>query len=198
MTETGQPNPERSEREPGWPEKVLRVHAALDERQIPHAFGGAIAVNYHREPRSTLDIDINIWLGPEDRADVLATLDDLFEGLPDKEDVVRRIARDGQVRTKWGSTHVDLFFANTAFHNSMAERAERQEFEGVPIPVLSIEDLLICKVLFDRPKDWVDVAAVVRARGNELDAGYMQSWLSRFLPSDDERIRHLRGLLGAG
>jgi hypothetical protein len=53
------------EREPTWDQKVVKLNEVLAERNIPYAFGGAIALNYHREPRSTLDIDINIFLSPE-------------------------------------------------------------------------------------------------------------------------------------
>lgn len=43
-----------AEREPTWDQKVIKLNEVLAERSIPYAFGGAIALNYHREPRSTL------------------------------------------------------------------------------------------------------------------------------------------------
>ena len=36
--------------EPTWDEKVLALNSALGQRQLRFAFGGAIALNYHREP----------------------------------------------------------------------------------------------------------------------------------------------------
>jgi hypothetical protein len=42
--------PLRTEREPTWDQKVVRLNVALAERGVPYAFGGAIALNYHREP----------------------------------------------------------------------------------------------------------------------------------------------------
>ncbi len=140
-----------AEREPTWDQKVVRLNAALAERGVPYAFGGAIALNYHREPRSTLDIDLNIFVSPEDEETVLATLGDVYD-LADQERVKRELRREGQTRSRWGNTYVDLFLANTEFHTAMAERVERQPFGEATIPVLSIEDLLICKALFDRSK----------------------------------------------
>jgi hypothetical protein len=34
----------------------------------------------------------------------------------------------------------------------MATRARTVDFVGVPIPILSAEDLIICKAIYDRPK----------------------------------------------
>ena len=57
-----EPAPAAPEAEPGWSTKVRLIHERLETAGVPHAFGGAIAVNYHRDPRSTTDIDINIFL----------------------------------------------------------------------------------------------------------------------------------------
>ena len=64
---------------------------AIDGRSMatPHAFGGALALAYHAEPRATVDIDLNVFI-PVERADeVLAPLGRL--GVDD-----RRRSRDGR------------------------------------------------------------------------------------------------------
>jgi len=189
-----QEEPLDAEREPTWDQKVVRLNAALGERGVPYAFGGAIALNYHREPRSTLDIDLNIFVSPEDEDTVLATLGDVYD-VADQERVKRELRREGQTRSLWGNTYVDLFLANTEFHVAMAERVERQPFGEATIPVLSIEDLLICKALFDRSKDWVDIEAVAKTRRDDLDRPYITGWLGRFLPSDDPRLDRIKAIL---
>jgi hypothetical protein len=183
------------EREPTWDQKVVRLNAALAERDVPYAFGGAIALNYHREPRSTLDIDLNIFLSQEHEDTVLAALGDVY-GLAGQERIRRELRREGQTRSRWGNTYVDLFLSNTDFHAAMAERVERQPFGEATIPVLSIEDLLICKALFDRSKDWVDIEAVAETRRGDLDRPYITGWLDRFLQSDDPRLARIKAILG--
>jgi hypothetical protein len=180
--------------EPTWTAKVLRLHEAMKQRGIPFAFGGAIALNYHREPRSTLDIDINIFLSPEQRSGVLDALGSLY-GLPDRQRLERQLGEEGQTRSRWGHTYVDLFFANSEFHQSMARRAVREPFADAAIPVLSIEDLLVCKVLFDRPRDWVDIEAVAETRRGQLDTAYIEYWVDAFVERDDARFGKLRGVL---
>jgi len=88
-------------------------------RQLPYAFGGAIALNYHREPPSTLDIDINVFVTPEQDAAVLEALGAIYN-LEGQERAVGELRQEGQARTLWGDTFVDLFLANTDFHGSMA------------------------------------------------------------------------------
>lgn len=173
--------------EPSWAEKIVAIHERLEQAGLPYAFGGAIALNYYREPRATLDVDINVFLPPEQQADVLAVLSGLYD-LPDRDRIERQLIRDGQSRTTWKSTYVDLFLSTTELHDSMAARIQRQPFGDTEIPVLSVEDLLVCKVLFDRPKDWVDVSAVAAAEGSQLDRQYIYSWLQHFVGPDDERI----------
>lgn len=176
-----------------WQRKVLAVHAALLGHGVPHAFGGAIALNYHREPRTTLDIDINVFVVPDESEGAIAALAELYE-LGDQDALTAQLQESGQARTLWDATYVDLFFSNTPFHDAMAERAQTQPFADAQIPVLSIEDLLVCKALFDRSRDWVDIEAVLEARGTELDAVYIDRWLGAFLSPDDQRLDRLRAL----
>lgn len=105
-----------------------------------------------------------------------------------------QLREHGQARTLWGATYVDLFFSNTPFHDAMAKRAQLQPFGDGQIPVLSIEDLLVCKILFDRGRDWVDIEAVIDAKGAELDDDYIDRWLDAFLPSDAPRLARLEVL----
>src|SRR5659263_502227 len=41
--------------EPSLPDKVVALDRALDDASIDHAFGGALALAYYAEPRSTVD-----------------------------------------------------------------------------------------------------------------------------------------------
>jgi hypothetical protein len=63
------------------PQKILGLHQALTEHNVPYGFGGAIALAYHAEPRATDDIDINILLPPDQAQSVLSVLDRLFDHL---------------------------------------------------------------------------------------------------------------------
>ena len=49
-------------------EKILAVERALARADVPHAFGGALALAYYATPRATVDIDLNVFV-PADEAD---------------------------------------------------------------------------------------------------------------------------------
>ena len=56
--------------------------------------------------------------------------------------------------------------------------------------ILSAEDLVVLKVLFNRPKDWDDIRQVVLAQRDHLDTDYVMRWLDEMLgPGDRARNR---------
>ena len=91
---------------------------------------------------------------------------------------VSTVERDGQARVWWGITPVDLFFAYDPIHAAMREDARQVPFGDGTIPILSPEHLVVCKAVFDRPQDWVDIAAIGAAK-TALDPKSCLTWLGR-------------------
>ncbi len=89
-----------------------------------------------------------------------------------------------------------MFFATLDLHLEMAERARVVRFGPVEIPILAPEDLIICKAIFDRPKDWLDIEEILRW-GTEVDAALTLSWVGEILGPEAEQYTRLAGLLGA-
>ena len=178
---------------PSLPDKVVAIDAALVGAGIPHAFGGALALAYYAEPRATIDVDVTIFLAPEAAEDVEAVLVPLgVVPHPDRA----ALERDGQSRWGWDRTPVDLFFANHPIHDAMRETVRSVPFGPERISILSPEHLLLCKVAFDRPKDWLDVEQMVLLTP-DLDRREIDRWLGRVIGTDDPRHKRLAELLGA-
>ncbi|HEX4805332.1 MAG TPA: nucleotidyl transferase AbiEii/AbiGii toxin family protein [Conexibacter sp.] len=173
--------------EPSLPDKVVAIHAELRGARVGHAFGGALALAYYAEPRATIDIDLNVFVAPERHAAVHAALRPL--GVGDEVDAAA-LARDGQCRWWWGRTPVDLFFAYDELHDAMRRAVRTVPFgEGTTIPILSPEHLAVCKAVFDRPKDWLDIEQVLVCEA-DLDVAEVERWLSRIAgPSDRRTVR---------
>ena len=68
-------SPDRTGGEKTLPEKVLALKGVFEQSEIPFAFGGAIALAYHAEPRATDDIDVNILLSPIRGEEVVRALE---------------------------------------------------------------------------------------------------------------------------
>lgn len=169
------------------PERLVALHEALAEGDVPHAFGGAIALAYWTlDPRGTSDIDCNLFVPASEPT---PALDALPAAIGRPAGLVKTIARDGQVRLWWDETPVDLFFDYEPVHAQAARNSRMVPFEGTEIPVLGPVELVVFKVMFDRTRDWADVEAVLEARTVDLDA--VRSTLRTLLGSDDPRLDRL-------
>ena len=171
-------------------ERLVALHDALDAAGIGHAFGGAIALAYcTEEPRGTRDLDLNVFVPPEDAERAFAALP---ESVLVRAADVAATQRDGQVRLWWDDTPIDVFFDVHAFHRHAAARVRRVPFEGANIPVLDCDSLAVFKALFNRTRDWADIEAMVEAcaLGDEALV-----WVRDLLGAEADQSRRLAGLL---
>jgi hypothetical protein len=172
-------------------ERVVAIDRALAD--VPHAFGGALALAYYAEPRATIDIDLNLFT-PSDRFDdVAGPLAAIGAGADDPR-VRELVARDGQARVMWTGTPIDLFFGYDAFHDAAARSTRTVPFADTQIPILGVEHLVVCKTVFDRPKDWVDIDAIVAA-DTQVDVAEVLRWVGRVAGDDDPRYERVAGVL---
>ena len=175
-------------------DKIVELHLALRSASIPHAFGGALALAWCTEQaRGTIDIDVNLFIDPDQ-------FESVFDVLPDDVEVTEegraQIVRDGQTRLWWQKTPLDLFFNTTPFHEDVARRARVESFNGEQVPFLACRDIAVFKAFFDRDKDWTDLREMARA--NTLDFESVIGVLALHLGGDDQRIQRLRSIaLGA-
>ncbi len=176
---------------PTLAERVLAIDAALSD--IPHAFGGALALAYYAEPRSTIDIDVNVFVAAERFPEVADRLGTLGADTGDPA-VAELVNRDGQVRVMWDHTPIDLFFSYDPFHEAAGRASRPVPFGDATIPVLGPEHLVVCKAVFDRAKDWVDIEAMLNL-GMELDAAEVLRWVGRIAGDDDPRYDRVAALL---
>jgi hypothetical protein len=179
----------------GLVSKIISLHEMLRSAGVPHQFGGALALAWYRNPRATTDIDLNLTLPPEAAGPVLELLARLGVTVTPADRAA--IAADGQARLDWEGTSLDVFFATTDLHLDMAARARSVRFGPVEIPILAPEHLVVCKAIFDRPKDWLDIEEMLRW-GTAVDAALTLSWLGDFLGPESEPYARLEGLLAAG
>ena len=173
--------------EPSLVDKILALHFSLEQAEIDHAFGGALALAFYtREPRATADIDLNVSV---DGDDVLRVFRALPSGVKWAEGDATQVRRDDQVRLWWGRTPIDLFFRASLFHLGVAERSVCHRFANEELPFLSANDLSVFKALFNRPKDWLDIEAMLAA--DSVDRAWVIATLESLLGEDDrvDRVR---------
>ena len=170
--------------------KVLALHRAFEAAGVIHAFGGALALAYWTaDPRATVDIDVNVSL-PASAA--RRALEALPAGVGVPDDGLAQITANDQIRLRWGRTPVDLFFRVIDFHDGVAARSVLRPFAAQLLPFVCADDLAVLKSLFDRPKDWLDIAAMVQA--GSLHIPTVIGRVADIVGSGDERIARLGSL----
>ena len=164
----------------------------------PESFAviGAVARNAWAPPRATTDVDLAIAARPEILQAIgcaLRTLGyqqvrqqqaDPGEQLPDI--VIFRSEATGLPQ-------VDLLVAKTPFEEQVLRRAVRIEVGPCAVPIASPEDLIVYKLLADRPRDREDIRAVLRTQarvGRPLDWQYVEQWAAFWRITD--RLERLR------
>jgi hypothetical protein len=174
------------------PEKIEAIDHQLEGQRIGHAFGGALALAYYAEPRATDDIDVNVFLAPKDFERLRAALKPL--GITASDEDERAAQREGQIRLWWDRNPVDIFLAYDELHEAMRKQKRMVPFGQERIPILAPEHLLVCKALFDRPKDWLDIEQILLSV-DDLEAREALRWVERGAGENDRRLKRLRGLI---
>jgi hypothetical protein len=158
--------------------RVLREAAeALRGADLPHLFMGGLASAALGRPRWTHDIDV--FVSPDDARRTLQILgragfrtqetdpEWLFKAL--KDDVL-----------------VDVIFLSdgrVVLDEEMAARARPAEIEGITVPVIAAEDLIVIKALVHKersPRHWFDALALLRR--DDLDWEYLLGRARRYNP----------------
>jgi len=159
------------------------VAGHLEAASLPYMVIGGLANAVWGLPRATLDVDVTVWV-PDAMIDaVVNRLAEVFRSLVDGPvEFVRRhrvlpLAHPNGVR-------LDVIFGLLPFEEAAIRRAVPLEVGGRQVQFCTAEDLILHKVVSERPRDRQDAEEVVRRRAAELDREYL-----------DPRVRELADLL---
>jgi hypothetical protein len=166
---------------------VVELHDGLTKAKIPHAFGGALALMWCTgEPRTTKDIDLNIFVTV---AELDAVLSALPSGITVSQEDHAALAKGGQHRLFYDDVPIDLFFNTTSFHNNLIIRTTSHAIADRQLPFLCCDDLAVFKGFFNRRKDWADIEEMMRAK--QINVSYVLGILVENVGVDDERVTEL-------
>jgi hypothetical protein len=153
----------------------------LDQLSIEYAVMGGFAVRAHGVPRPTYDIDLAIVVDQQRLPGLFSRLREYDFEIPEIYETgwVDRIKQLPLLKLKRyvhsESLDVDLFLVESEFLEEVMRRRSRVDAEGRNLWVVSPEDLILFKLLADRPRDWGDIADVLFIQG-ALDEAYMRRW----------------------
>jgi len=133
---------------------------------------GGLAVTAFDVARSTLDVDITIWVDPDQQSSVIDLLTRYLPAMPANPHEFVESTRVLPL-TAEGPVRVEIIFGRVPAERDAVERAVLREIAGRPVRVATVEDLILMKVLSSRPKDAEDVRQLVRRHRSALDREYL-------------------------
>ncbi len=176
---------------------VVALIDAFEQSGFDYALGGAVAYSTWAIPRATQDIDLNVWVDPENIDPILRLFGAISVELD--EAVARREAVERGMFIGWKDGYrIDVFVPSVPFYEEARERRRRVRIAGRGTWVLSPETLAVFKLLFFRPKDLLDVRRMVEVQGEAFDGSFVRSSLVDMLGEEDGRIREWDAIVEDG
>ena len=164
---------------------------SLEVAGVEYLIGGAIAEWAWGEPRATQDLDIVInlpieavgWFSKElEKRNMLVPVDIILDAMvEDRADIPLNAIH------MYSGLKADLYLMRDgdALRQSAFQRRVMVDY-GPPIGkvyVHSPEDLILYKLMYlglsGQPKHARDIAAILRAKKNQLDFEYIEEWVTR-------------------
>lgn len=153
----------------------------LQQGGFSYAVIGGQAVNNWLEPRFTSDIDITLVASVSDQQRLLQLLQSknftLEKQFGDKQvsgpDFLRFVSSDKQII-------LEIQIAKTQLQNDVVKRAIEG---GFGLRIATPEDLIILKLIANRPKDQIDLVGLIKI--DNLDWEYIRDWSEKWELEDN-------------
>ena len=140
---------------------------------------GGQAGGVHGEFRATQDIGITLCDGPAGAAPVLAAIAKMgLQVLVNDVDDFLRQTFVLPVRDPESGIRVDFVFSLSPFERDAIRRAVSVPYDGIAVRFVSVENLIIQKVVAGRPRDLADAKGVI-LKNPAYDRGYVERWLQQ-------------------
>ncbi len=147
---------------------ALRVYQVCSEHDIPCCLIGGVALQARGEDRLTRDVDFSVLAGFDSAEFTIDLLLKRFEGrvANAREHAMRYrvllLAVDG--------IGVDVGLAGFPYEEAAIRRATMEEIsEGIILPVVSANDLIVMKAFAHRDQDWADIRGVIIRQQSKLN-----------------------------
>jgi hypothetical protein len=167
------------------------VLETLEDSGVEYMIGGAIAEWAWGEPRATQDLDIVINLPIKAIGRFSKELEKRKMLVP--ADIILDTLVEHRADAPLNAIHMYSGFKADFYLMRNGDQLRKSAFErrvkvdyGPPIGkvyVHSAEDLILYKLMYlglsGQPKHARDIAAILRARRNQLNLGYIEEWVNR-------------------
>lgn len=158
-------------------EVLRKIITVFKKSKTKIVFMGGIATSVFGRPRATYDVDGFILIEKSDLAGLLSRL--AKAGFKhDKKQPFKSIRGMSFITLIYSKlkTYVDLFIASSEFHRNILERARSVKVDGLKVPLVSPEDLVLLKLVSGRERDLEDVREILAENKGKIDFPYLKKW----------------------
>jgi hypothetical protein len=152
---------------------IQDITGVLEALHVDYAIVGGIANAIWGEPRATIDVDVTVSVSENELETVIRAIGDQL-----RPAVSNPLAFVHQTRVlpldSADGVRVDVIFALLPFEIDAIRRAQEVSIAGRTVRVVTAEDLVLMKIISDRPRDIADAEAIVRRCLRALDCHYLE------------------------
>ncbi|MEW6608452.1 MAG: nucleotidyltransferase [bacterium] len=164
-----------------------KIVSFLNKNGYNYLVIGGIAVGVLGEARFTEDVDLCLFIKKKDVLDFLKKAHE--EGFSfNKERIKAQMKIAGVFQISIEDFHIDFIIASTDFEKTALTRRSLITLHSVSGYFPTPEDMIIFKVIPNRPGDIIDAEGIVIRHKGKLDEKYLISWAQK-LSDEAENMR---------
>jgi hypothetical protein len=168
-------------------EVAAQIAHALDVRKTDYALGGAIALGYWGQPRGTMDVDLTLFLSIDQPSVVVWELQEIGCEVQSAR-AIASLQEHGFCTATFSSCRVDIFVPTIPFYEQAKARRRRVQLGDQQVLIWDAETLSVFKMMFFRPRDFIDLQQVLRMQGSHFDREWVHEQLLEIYGSRDPRL----------
>jgi hypothetical protein len=159
---------------------IGKIATGLNKANIPYMVMGGQAVLVYGEPRFTVDIDITLGFDIDKLNRIIEVINSLELKIliDDYQDFVKR-TMVLPVQDKKTGIKIDFIFSYSEFEYKALNRTIKKKIGNHTINFISLEDLIIQKIVSGRARDIDDVRSII-VKNPKYDYEYTISNLKAF------------------
>ena len=149
----------------------LAIFKGFNDAGIKYLVVGGLAVNLYGVPRMTYDVDLLLDLEDDNVNRFVGLMQEWgfkpkvpvaiteFSEKEKREDWIKNkhMKAFNLVNPEWAIKEIDVIIDSPVDYTLGAQHARTMVLQGVPIPIVSIDDLIKMKAITDRQQDAADI-----------------------------------------
>ncbi|MCL4529763.1 MAG: nucleotidyl transferase AbiEii/AbiGii toxin family protein, partial [Chloroflexi bacterium] len=158
-------------------EPLTALQSLLDRFRAQGVIIGGIATGFLGKPRFTVDLDAMFLASTRDISQILEMAKE--EGIEPRTDKVIEFAQKSRVlllRHTASRTNIDISLGILPFEEEVVARSVVHDAGVISVRLPTPEDLIIMKAVAHRPKDMLDIQAVIESHP-DLDIARIKRWV---------------------